>query len=323
MRMPTMIRVTTRMLAALAATLVIAGPLAAEEGAALPKEVSINGVEFVLIPAGWFYKTAGIPEAGRVHEHLDERGGGNVRIWLDAYYIAKYEARARDLVKFLNSGQAGRIEYAGEQISCSTRRDERGQFYQLHPEDDLPATHLHWNLADRWARWMGFRLPSELEWEKAARGPDQRTYPWGDEFPDETYAGFKTRSNCATWPVDSFRKGVSPYGVYNMAGNVREFVANWYSSDFDQRLKDGERNPVAPPEERTTRHFESDEMKWERGPWKILKGGRWGSHEHQLRIGARIYYLQDNAFQCNGTRFAIDAERVGELVAKGTAVVTK
>lgn len=290
---------------------------------ALPKEVVVNGVEFVLIPEGWFYKTGGIPEEGGQYEFMDERGGGNVRIWLDAYYIAKYEARARDLVAFLNSGKAGNLEYAGANISCSTRRDARGRFYQVNPEEDHPATHLHWDLADRWARWMGFRLLTEFEWEKAARGPDQRTYPWGDDFPDETYAGYKTRSDCHTWSVDSFRKGVSPYGVYNMSGNVREFVADWYSADFDQRLKEGDRNPVVPAAARSTRKYDPTGPRWEGGPWKLIKGGRWASHEHQLRIGARIYYLPEEPFRCNGTRFAIDVRQVREHLAKGTAVAAK
>lgn len=293
---------------------------AASANTSLPKEITINKVEFVLIPAGWFYKTAGQPMPGKEIEFHDEMGGGNVRLWLDDYYIAKYEARARDLVGYLNSPEGKAERYAGNFLSCSTRLGPDGKYMQLRAQEDLPATHLSWTLAERWARWMGFRLLSEPEWEKAARGADQRVYPWGDAYPDETFAGFKTRSDCFTWPVDSFLKGVSPYGIHNMAGNVREFIGDWYSIEHDKALKDGMRNPPSPARG-STREHPTD--RWFAGPWKMLKGGRWASHEDQIRIGSRIYYLQDDSFRCNGTRFGLDVATVREHLAKGTAVVTK
>lgn len=307
--------------AAVAALLLLVSTAWAQAGAPLPKEVTIGGVEFVLIPEGWFYKTGGLPRDGSepgIHEGF---GGGNVRIWLDSYYIAKYEARARDLVAYLNSPDAKGLRYAGSYISCSTRLGDDGKYFQLRPDDDLPATHMSWRLADGWARWMGFRLPTEMEWEKAARGDDQRTYPWGDDYPDDTFAGFKTDSECFTWPVNSFLKGRSPHGVYNMSGNVREFVADWYSIELDRSLKDGDRNP-APAQQGTVREGQGENEHAYRGPWKILKGGRWASREGQIRIGARIFYLIDSAFRCNGTRFALDVATVRNHLTKGTATVT-
>lgn len=283
--------------------------------APLPKEVTVNGVEFVLIPAGEFYKTGGLPEPGTEFVRQDEYGGGSVKVWLGDYYIAKYEARARHLVDYLNSRDGAVERYIGDFISCSVRRGADGRYIPFRQDEDHPATHLSWDMADRWAKWMGFRLPTEAEWEKAARGTDKRTYPWGDAWPDETYAGFFTHSDCFTWPVDMFRKGVSPYGVYNMAGNVREYVADWYNFDYDRKLADGTRNPMpAAP---------GDPGVMGGGPWKMLKGGRWGSDHAQLRIGARIHYLPDIAFRCNGTRFGLDAAAVREHLARGTASVTK
>jgi formylglycine-generating enzyme required for sulfatase activity len=304
-------------LAAAAALALAAGALHAQT--ALPREVTIGGVEFVLIPAGWFYKTGGQPRPGEAFEPLANNGGGNVRVWLDDYYMAKYEARARDFVAFLNSPAARGLTYAGSHISCSTRQGDDGKYFQLRPDEDLPATHLSWDLADRWARWMGFRLATEMEWEKAARGTDQRTWPWGDEYPDDTYAGYKTTSDCHTWPVNSFLKGRSPYGIHNMAGNVREFVADWYSLENDRALEDGARNPAPAPAGTTRPELAGLEYP---GPWKMLKGGRWASHEHQLQIDARIYYDPASPFRCNGTRFALDAAAVREHLARGTATVT-
>jgi formylglycine-generating enzyme required for sulfatase activity len=290
----------------------------ASDTAVLPQEVIIRGVEFVLIPQGWFYKTGGQPQPGQEFLIHEEYGVGNVRVWLDSFYLAKYEARARDLVAHLNSADAKGVVYAGSTLSCSARLGPDGKYVQFRPDEDLPATHLSWRLADNWARWMGFRLASEMEWEKGARGADQRTYPWGDDYPDDTFAGYKTSSDCHTWPVNSFLKGRSPYGLHNMAGNVREFVADWYDIARDRQLKDGDRNP-APAVRGTTQEGRNG---WDAGPWKILKGGRWASHEEQIRIGARIYYRPEDAFRCNGTRFAMDVAVVREHLAKGTASVT-
>ena len=298
----------------------VAQPLAAR--AALPQEVNIEGVEFVLIPAGWFYKTGGIPVERDDVQFMPNNGGGNVKLWLDDYYMAKYEARARDLVRYLNATDNRDIGYAGASVSCSVRADASGKYVEVSAGDDLPATHLSWTLADRWARWMGFRLPSEAEWEKAARGSDQRVYPWGGDYPDDTYAGFKYRSDCKTWPVDSFEKGKSPFGVYNMAGNVREYVADWYDAAADQALQDGMRNPPSSRKPSTRETTGGPEPNFT-GPWKLIKGGRWASHEHQLRIDARIYYLPDSPFRCNGTRFAIDAAQVRALLARGAATVVR
>jgi formylglycine-generating enzyme required for sulfatase activity len=286
----------------------------------LPQEVTINGVEFVLIPEGWFYKTGGIPAPGQDWNFQDTFGGGNVRIWLDSYYIAKYEARARDLVAYLNSSEGRKENYFGKHLSCSTRLGDDGNYYELLPEERLPATHLSWRQADRWVRWMGFRLLTETEWEKAARGSDQRMYPWGDEAPDETYAGYNMEASCFTWPVDSFRKGVSPYGIYNMSGNVREFVADWYSAEHDTGLKDGMRNPPPPASGSTSAAEYDGEYN---GPWKLIKGGRWGAVEDGIRVGSRVYYPPDDPFRCNGVRFGLDTVTVREHLANGTAAVTK
>ncbi len=277
--------------------------LAGTAGAAsetLPKEIKVHNVEFVLVPEGWFFKTGGVPQG-------NEETGGNKKIWLDAYYIGKYEARARDLEPFLNKVKGNwRVLYGGDTESCSLRMGTSGQYELVSSEDDLPATHLSWSLADQWARWLGFRLPTEAEWEKAARGSDQRVYPWGNEPPDETYANFNTTSRCLVWPVVRLSKGQSPYGAFNMAGNVREFVADWKNPDFDSQLAEGARNPVSPRADKGM---------------KMLKGGRWASSPETIRVSSRIVATPDEPFQCNGTRFALDAAVVREHLANGNASV--
>lgn len=268
----------------------------------LPGEVMIRNVEFVLIPEGWFFKTGGVKPAA-------EGKDGNARIWLDAYYIAKYEARARDFAPFMNAERRRSDHlYDGGKTSCSVRLDESGKYYVLSPEQDLPATHMSGELAERWARWMGFRLPTEAEWEKAARGEDQRRYPWGNETPDDSYANFYVAADCLVWPVDSAGKGRSSYGVFHMAGNVREFVADWVNPEVDALLIDGLRNPPAAAlPEKSTR------------PARMLKGGRWGDSADGIRIAARVQMVPEEPFRCNGTRFAVDTQTVRELLAKGEA----
>jgi|GEM_PF-2104416 len=280
-----------------------------------PREVVINGVEFIHIPEGWFwYAVSGgywkDIEAGKAPWFRD------VKTWLDGFYIAKYEARGRDLLRFLQSGQARHADqYAkGEADGCAVRRRPDGEYYLAEPERDLPATHLSWDLADEFARWMGFRLPTEAEWTKAARGTDRRIWPWGNEYPDDTFAGFGTGTQCHPMPVDAFRNGISPYGIYNMAGNAMEFVVDWYNEDFDIGLKDGNRNP-APPAHGTTAGGDLN------GPKKILKGGRWASNADYIHIYGRNTHHQDGNFVCFGARFALDVDTVRTHLAQGTATV--
>lgn len=277
---------------------VVALPVLAGDG--LPSEVRVRGVDFVLIPEGWFFKTGGASRG---------EAGGDAKVWIDAFYIGKHEARARDLEPFLNGpGRSNAALYGGDRESCSLVRAAGGDYRLVDSQADLPATHLSWRLSREWAKWMGFRLPTEAEWEKAARGADRRAYPWGDEPPDETYANFNTPSACRVWPVDRASKGASPFGVLNMAGNVREYVADFFNEDHDRSLADGVRNPVSPQGDKQI---------------ALLKGGRWASTPETIRIAARVRYAPDEPFQCNGTRFALDAQVVRDQLARGSATVLR
>ncbi len=295
------------------------GVQAVETHEMLPQEVIINDVEFVYIPEGWFYKTGGVPEKGKALERLDESGGGNTKVWLDGFYIAKFEARARHLLPFLNTQRWTASEYDEANASCTVVKGSDGEYRLASPQKDLPATNLSWNLSNAWAQWMGFRLPSEAEWEKAARGQSQSLWPWGDHWPDETYAGFNTRRECYVWPVDAFAKGQSPYGVFNMAGNVREYVSDWYNYRNDAALEDGARNPTLPLEGTINEEWHGEADK---GPWKMLKGGRWATGAKKIRVDARIYYRPQMPFLCNGARFALDVDTVQMHLRNGNAVIS-
>jgi iron(II)-dependent oxidoreductase len=301
--------------------------LRAETDSALPKEVEINGVELVLIPAGWFTYT--VPN-GKRYEALPEGipDYRYLRIWLDSYYMAKYEATARDLVRFLNSSGAEPAlkerhlwswTHGGEAepqtgVGCTLRQDNKGRFLLADDSRQLPATYLSWNQANAFARWMRFRLPTEAEWQKAARGADARIWPWGDDYPDDTYALFGFGRECAPGDVDAYPKGRSPYGLYNMAGNVSEHVADWYNHRFDARLQDGDRNPPLAPEAT------------ERAPgisMRLRHGGSWSSAPHSYPIAYRRFDFPDRASNRHGVRFAVDATVVSALLAQGSATIIK
>ncbi len=138
---------------------------------------------------------------------------------LALYWIDKTEVSA---AAYQLCVEAGACTPAGQFGNCNAPLSERASH---------PINCVDWTMADAFCRWQGKRLPSEAEWEKAARGNDQRRYPWGDAGPDRDRLNYNNIVG-STEPVGSHPSGASPYGVLDMAGNVLEWTNDYYAADY-------------------------------------------------------------------------------------------
>jgi len=154
--------------------------------------------------------------------------GDSYRVQISAFHIDKREVTNEEYCKFLNDGNAGYWTpwYPG------INRDEDGRFTPAQPAwAKLPVGCVNHYQAKAYAGWAGKRLPTEAEWEYAAGGKEGRTYPWGDEEPGETRVNYGPRFG-GRKPVGSFPEGRTPEGVFDLAGNIGEWCADYYDEDY-------------------------------------------------------------------------------------------
>jgi iron(II)-dependent oxidoreductase len=193
--------------------------------------------EMVPIPAGAFAMGSDVGP-------VDERPAH--RVTLPSFSIDRFPVTNEQFAEFLNA--AGHTNHKGERLFDHDDPDARihmtGGKWSADPGyEQHPVVEVSWAGARDYCTWRGKRLPTEAEWEKAARGTDGRRYPWGNSAPDSTRARFGAAYN-ATVPVHAHPAGASPYGVQDMAGNAWEWVSSAYRP-YPYRADDGREDLAA------------------------------------------------------------------------------
>lgn len=191
----------------------------------------------------------------KVDQQCDGDEGSGKQVYLDAYAIDTNEVTVAEYRRCVQAGTCsttGLTQYA----SCNWNQSGR---------ENHPINCVDWQQAQTYCQWAGKRLPTEAEWEKAARGTDERIYPWGNEW-DKNKANVGTSGTTA---VGLYPAGKSPYAVYDMAGNVWEWVQDWHAADYYNQGP--ARNPKGPDSETL----------------RVLRGGSWLDDPWAARVSGR------------------------------------
>ncbi|HIE51661.1 MAG TPA: formylglycine-generating enzyme family protein [Armatimonadetes bacterium] len=244
------------------------------------------GIKMVLVPAGTFIMgTSGHRRPKSEHPAHE--------VYLDEYYIDLHEVTVGEF----------------KRVMGKTNWWPQVQFnpypYEFCNKDDrLPVAGVTWNDVQVYVRFyhkkgIPLRLPTEAEWEKAARGMQEWKYPWGNEFDPEAAnwnIGGQRSTKAKDWvkylmPVGSFPRGKSPYGCLDMVGNVEEWCADWYDKNYYQHSP--LRNPEGPPE----------------GTLRVVRGGSWAStRRSDLTVTARRGRGPENPWNTVGFRCCVSAK---------------
>ena len=238
-------------------------PSTASTGSTIVSEK--DGMRLVYVQAGEFMMGSKENDSDAWYDEKPQHS-----VYLDAYYIDQTE---------VTNAQYKLCVQAGD---CDQPSDT--QNYNNSSYADHPVVYVSWNDASDYFEWAGRQLPTEAQWEKAARGTDGRTYPWGEGI-DCNLANF---GGCvgSTSTVGRYADGASPYGALDMAGNVWEWVADWFDGDYYESSPGS--NPGGPSS----------------GDHRVLRGGSWYVDEGLARSAVRDYFFPLNSYSSLGFRCA-------------------
>jgi formylglycine-generating enzyme required for sulfatase activity len=214
-----------------------------------------DGMQLVLIPEGEFL--AGGPGG-------DQGGCPPFPVYLPAFYLAVYPVTNEQFARFLserNPELKELREWIWLDSGCFIRKSATG-YTAYGDKNDHPVVNVRWLGAEAYCLWAGLRLPTELEWEKGARGTDGRMFPWGDKWDESKCRNSSSRKagdETGTCSVMSFPGGISPWGLYQMLGNVQELCADWYEQLAYER------------------YWKGDLSKPQKEGWRVHRGGSWRS----------------------------------------------
>ena len=210
---------------------------------------------------------------------LDEKPVHKVNLY--GFWIDQTEITNAMYAKCVDSGRCN--------LPSSSKSFTRDSYYGNSEFADYPVIYVDWNRAKSYCEWADRRLPTEAEWEKAARSNDGRIYPWGDSAPNNNLLNFNDAVGDTT-EVGEYSDGASPYGALDMAGNVWEWVADWYGANYYSTLGENVLNPKGPTS----------------GQYRIFRGGSWfvNSIDNSVRSSNRFAHLAtdftgiDIGFRC-------------------------
>jgi formylglycine-generating enzyme required for sulfatase activity len=332
----------TRLLAAAAALSTLVAGCALHRGAA---PVAAPEPGMMVVPKGEF-------TMGRDEGRINEQPAHDVRV--KEYYIDRTEVSAADFAAFLNAeGNPGEKYFTADEYATVVQLPEAGGRSRYEPRSglaELPANNVSWYGADAYCRWRGRRLPTEAEWEKAARGVDERVYPWGEPQPTAERSRFdrswdELRQRVMV-PVQALPGGASVYGLLNLSGNVMEWVSDWYRQNLcDFCHPQGEVNlelvhelvgdeldvktpapaagepgaggaPPAPPPKQRQAPPRDNPTGPSAGAFKVLRGGSWRERDPaELTASHRFWLDPAQRFPHTGFRCALDPRRADDAPA--------
>ena len=229
------------------------------EKAATMRFSSIDGMPQVYIPAGTFhmggYDVRAAPDEFPAHD-----------VTLDAYWMDQLEVTNAMFMLCVRAGVCTLPQNLGT--------SRKAKYFDDPAFKDYPVIYVTWGQAKTYCEWTGRRLPTEAEWERAARGDDMRTFPWGEDKADYRFANFNMLVT-DTSRVGSYPLGASPFGVLDMAGNVAEWTNDFYRGNY-YAVSDLV-NPTGPP---AGSNF-----------FRVVRGGSLGDAEINIRVSKRSSVL--------------------------------